>query len=203
MVYFWGVTTISRTQASKRGTAYKISSRSGKVSEEWLFTAFQNTKLGGIQLNVQVMGSKEEYVVFCRMCLHSSCCRRLCIPQTDFDKYMNKKLHKGCQTPRHYLWLRKFLSCRLDEIWEYTVRKHYSFLDDTLCPLLYSSSICYKPCLDTGCWAKWTDRLWLSWCSWCLWSHGADITCIWDCIDSVLHIFQGLQDLPLWQGHNT
>lgn len=42
---------------------------------------------------------------------------------------MNKKLHKGCQTPRHYLRLRGFLSCRLGKIWEDIVRNHYSFLD--------------------------------------------------------------------------
>lgn len=72
---------------------------------------------------------------FCRMGLHSSCCRRICIPQNAFDKYRNEKLHKDCQTPRHYLWLRKFLRCSLGEIWKDTVRKYRSFLDYTLCIL--------------------------------------------------------------------
>lgn len=39
---------MTRTQASGRGTGCKIISRSGKVTEELLFTAFQNTKLGGM-----------------------------------------------------------------------------------------------------------------------------------------------------------
>lgn len=69
----------------------------------------------------------KEQIAFC-----SSCCRRMCIPQNAFDKYRNKELHKDCQTPGHYLWLRKFLRGRLGEIWKDTVRKRDPSLDYTL-----------------------------------------------------------------------
>lgn len=142
---------IARTQPPERGLGCKIISGSRKVSEEWLFTAFQNTKLGGVQLNVQLMHSQQrQHTVFCRVCLHSSCCRRLCITQNYFDKYKVKKLHKGCQTPRHYLWLRKFLRCRSGKIWEDIVRKHCSFFCYTICSFL-----------NTGHWVKWTT-VWLA-----------------------------------------
>lgn len=65
----------------------------------------------------------KEQRAFCRMGLHSSGCRSMCIPQNAFDKYQNKNLHKDCQAPRHYLWLRKFLRCKLGENWKDTVRK--------------------------------------------------------------------------------
>lgn len=143
----------------------------------------------------------KEHVVFCWINLHSSCCRRLCIPQTDFDTYMNKKLHKSCQTPRCYLWLRKFVSCRLREIWEdIFFYWFYPFSFVTLF-LKYVTSPAWT--LDADLNGPQSDWLWLSWCSRCLWSHIADSTCIWGCIGSVLHVFQGLQDLPLWKGHNT
>lgn len=97
----------------------------------------------------------KEQRAFCRMGLHSSGCRSMCIPRNAFDKYQNKNLHKDCQAPRHYLWLRKFLRCKLGENWKDTVRKHYPCFDYTL---IYSfSSICHKPCLDSGCWAEWSS----------------------------------------------
>lgn len=83
--------------------------------------------------------SKKEQAAFCRIGLHSWCCRRMCIPQNAFDKYRNKKLRKDCQTPRYYLWLRKVLRSRLDEIRKETVRKRCSFLEDTLSTLLQVS----------------------------------------------------------------
>lgn len=144
----------------------------------------------------------KEQAAFCRMGLHSLRCRRMYIPQNAFDKYRNKILHKDCGTPQHYLWLRKFLRCRLGEIWKDTVRKYYPFLDYTLCILFlkYLS----QALMDSGCWAERSTQqsewMCLGWCSWWFCCRGADITGIWNYTDSGLHVLQGWQDLPLWQG---
>lgn len=42
----------------------------------------------------------KEQRAFCRMGLHSSGCRSMCIPQNAFDKYQNKNLHKDCQSTK-------------------------------------------------------------------------------------------------------
>lgn len=48
-----------------------------------------------------------------------------------------KTYTKTVKAPRHYLWLRKFLRCKLGENWKDTVRKHYPCFDYTL---IYSFS---------------------------------------------------------------
>lgn len=69
-----------------------------------------------------------------------------------------EKLHKDRRTPRHFLWLRKFLRCRLGEIWKDSEKTlPFSWLHT-----LYSFwSICHKPCLASGCWAGWSSG-WLA-----------------------------------------
>lgn len=143
----------------------------------------------------------KEQIAFCRMGLHSSCCRRMCIPQNASDKYRNKKLHKDCQIPRHYLCLREFLRCRLGEIWEDTGRKQHSFLDYTLCILLLK----YLSEALLGQWVlSWKERG-LTGCA-C-----PDVGGVYGLVWLIPHAFETALiqyctcwgDLPLWQRHST
>lgn len=138
----------------------------------------------------------KEQIAFCRMGLHSSCCRRICIPQNACDKYRNKKLHKDCQTSRHYLCLRRVSKMQIR--WNLGRHREKAALFSWLYTLYTPSQASVRsPAWTVSAEVKGarSDWLCLPWCSPCLWPCVADTPCIWDCTDSVLHVLRGFTSL--------